>query len=74
MGLIVPITLRPPVRQAFLEEVIELDVTGRPPLGDEVLNQPADEIELPRLEVAAWSGLGVGRIVHPFLLDRIRPI
>jgi hypothetical protein len=54
-----------------LHDVVELDVTGRPPLGDEVLDQPVDEIELPQLEAAAPVSPALGCSRHPFLLDRI---
>ncbi len=66
------VALRPPACQAFLEEVVELQVTWEPPLGDEVIDPPADEIELPRLKAAAPAGSVRGCSRHPFLLDSIR--
>lgn len=59
------------MEQAFLDQVVDINVARRSSFGNEVLDLPDDQFELPRLEVRAAFGSTSGCNVHPLQLAHI---
>lgn len=63
---VVSASLRPPVLETFLGEVVELHVSRRRVLYQEVQDHAADKFDRPRLELGERVWLVLGCVVHPF--------